>query len=280
VTWRLRGALSSADGFVGAGLLIAVLAFAIIGPALWASDPINGTLTGTFRPPGARFGNQWYPLGTDQLGRDLLARIMAGARLSLGIVVIAGLISAMVGTALGLVAGYAGGWVDAVIMRLVDIQLSIPFILLVLLIISVLGPSVANLIIVLGVTGWAIFARVARARTLEVRDLEYVEAARALGLPRRRIVFGHVLPNIATPQIVLLTLDLPRLVVLEASVGFLGLGVQPPAPTLGNLIGDGRSYLLVADWLVIYPGLVIAALVVGFNFLGDRLVKRTQVRVA
>jgi peptide/nickel transport system permease protein len=280
VTSRLRSVLSSLDGWVGAGLLVVVLAFAILGPAVWAADPISGTLVGTFRPPGASLGGQWHPLGTDQLGRDLLARIMAGARLSLGIVVLAGMISAMIGTAAGMVAGYAGGLADAVIMRLADIQLSIPFILLVLLIIAVLGPSVVNLIIVLGVTGWAIFARVARARTLEVRELEYIEAARALGLPRSRILLGHVLPNIATPQIVLMTLDLPRLVVLEASIGFLGLGVQPPVPTLGNLIGDGRSYMLVADWLVIYPGLVIAALVVGFNFLGDWLARQTQARVA
>ena len=164
-------------------------------------------------------------------------------------------------------------------IRLVDIQLSIPFILLVLLVIAVLGPSVANVVVVLGVTGWAIFARVARARTLEVRELEFIEAARSLGLPRSRIVLRHILPNIVTPQIVLLTLDLPRLIVLEASIGFLGLGVQPPVPTLGNLIGEGRSYLLVADWLVIYPGLVIAALVIGFNFLGDALVRVTQVKV-
>jgi peptide/nickel transport system permease protein len=280
VTSTLKGVLSSVDGWVGAGLLAVVLAFAILGPVLWASDPISGTLAGTFRPPGASLGGQWHPLGTDQLGRDLLARIMAGARLSLGIVVLAGIISAMIGTAAGLIAGYAGGLADAVIMRLADIQLSIPFILLVLLIVSVLGPSVINLVIVLGVSGWAIFARVARARTLEVRELEYIEAARALGLPKKRILLGHVLPNIVTPQIVLLTLDLPRLVVLEASIGFLGLGVQPPVPTLGNLIGDGRSYLLVADWLVIYPGLVIAALVVGFNFLGDWLARRTQARVA
>ena len=144
---------------------------------------------------------------------------------------------------------------------------------------SVVGPSIGNLIIVLGVTGWAIFARVARARTLEVRELEYIEAARALGLPAWRIIACHVLPNALAPQIILLTLDLPRLVVLEASVGFLGLGVQPPTPSLGNLIGEGRSLLLVADWLVLYPGLVIAALVVGFNFIGDGLVRRTNLRV-
>lgn len=275
----LRRSLAGADGWIGAGLLLAVLGLALLGPMLWALDPIRGVFTATFKAPGAIVAGQWHPLGTDQLGRDLLVRIMAGTRFSLGIVVLAGLISAAIGTALGLVAGYAGGWADIVIMRLVDIQLSIPFILLVLLIIAVLGPSVANLVIVLGVTGWAIFARVARARTLEVRELDYVEAARALGASRRRILLRHILPNILTPQIVLLTLDLPRLIVLEASIGFLGLGVQPPTPTLGNLIGEGRSYLLVADWLVIYPGLVIAALVIGFNFLGDGLIRLTQARV-
>jgi peptide/nickel transport system permease protein len=274
-----RRSLVGADGSIGAGLLLAVLMLALLGPVLWPLDPIRGVFTATFKAPGTIVAGQWHPLGTDQLGRDLLVRIMAGTRFSLGIVVLAGLISAAIGTALGLIAGYIGGWTDVVVMRLVDIQLSIPFILLVLLIIAVLGPSVANLVIVLGVTGWAIFARVARARTLEVRELDYVEAARALGASRARILLRHVLPNILTPQIVLLTLDLPRLIVLEASIGFLGLGVQPPTPTLGNLIGEGRSYLLVADWLVIYPGLVIAALVVGFNFLGDGLIRLTQVRV-
>lgn len=279
MTPSLRRSLSGADSWIGAGLLIAVLLLAVLGPQLWPLDPLKGVFTATFKPPATIVAGQFHPLGTDQLGRDVLARIMAGTRYSLGIVVIAGLISALLGTGLGLIAGYAGGWTDIVIMRFVDIQLSIPFILLVLLIIAVLGPSIANMVVVLGVTGWAIFARVARARTLEVRELDFVEAARSLGLSRPRIVLRHILPNILTPQIVLLTLDLPRLIVLEASIGFLGLGVQPPTPTLGNLIGEGRSYLLVADWLVIYPGLVIAALVVGFNFLGDGLIRLTQVRV-
>lgn len=276
---RWGRAFASADLAVGATLLAVVFAAALVGPSLWPRDPIIGALGSTFKPPGTVTAAGWHPLGTDQLGRDLLARILAGTRLSLGIVLVAGLISVVLGTALGLVAGYAGGWVDALIMRLVDVQLSIPFILLILLIVSVVGPSVTNLVVILGVTGWAIFARVARARTLEVRELEYIEAARALGLPKRRILGGHVLPNIMGSQIVLLTLDLPRLVVLEASVGFLGLGVQPPTPTLGNLIGEGRSYLLIADWLLIWPGLVIAALVIGFNFLGDGFSRRTGARV-
>jgi len=271
--------LAASDLWLGVGLVAAVLLAALAGPALWSQDPIVGILGATLKPPGAVVNGAFHPLGTDQLGRDLLARILAGTRTSLSIVLVAGLISAVIGTALGLVAGYFRGVIDTVVMRLVDIQLSIPFILLILLIVSVVGPSIGNLIIVLGVTGWAIFARVARARTLEVRELEYIEAARALGLPAWRIIACHVLPNALAPQIILLTLDLPRLVVLEASVGFLGLGVQPPTPSLGNLIGEGRSLLLVADWLVLYPGLVIAALVVGFNFIGDGLVRRTNLRV-
>lgn len=275
----LARSLSGADGWLGAGLLAAVFLAALAGPLLWNLDPLKGVFTATLRPPGTVVAGQFHPLGTDQLGRDLLARILAGARHSLAIVLVAGLISALLGTFLGLLAGYAGGWIDALVMRLVDIQLAIPFILLVLLVIAVLGPGVFNVVIVLGVTGWAVFARVARARALEVRELEFVEAARASGARHWRILLRHILPNIMTPQIVLLTLDLPRLVVLEASVGFLGLGVQPPTPTLGNLIGEGRSFMLVADWLVLYPGLVIAALVIGFNFLGDGLLRWTQVRV-
>jgi peptide/nickel transport system permease protein len=276
---RPAGLFRSGDLAIGGGLLLVVLLGALLGPSLWPLDPIQGDLLATFKPPMTVVGGQVHPLGTDQLGRDLLVRILEGTRLSLAIVLVAGAISAVLGTLLGLVAGYFGGWIDALIMRLVDIQLAIPFILLILLVVAVVGPSIANLILVLGITGWAVFARVARARTLEVRELEYVEAARALGMPTLRILVRHVLPNILTPQIILMTLDLPRLVILEASVGFLGLGIQPPTPTLGNLIGEGRSYILLADWIVLYPGLVIAGLVVGFNLLGDWLVRRTNVRV-
>lgn len=268
------------DFVVGGGLFVLVGAMAALGPAIWPLDPITGQFDVTFKPPLTVVGDTLHPLGTDQLGRDLLARIFSGARISLGIVLFAGAISALLGTVLGLIAGYFRGWVDAVIMRLVDIQLAIPFILLILLVVAVVGPSIVNLILVLGVTGWAIFARVARARALEIRELEYIAAAKALGLPTWRILLKHMLPNILVPQIVLLTLDLPRLVVLEASIGFLGLGVQPPTPTLGNLIGEGRSFILFAEWLVLYPGLVIAALVIAFNLMGDWLVKRTNLRVA
>ncbi|CAH1694261.1 Peptide/nickel transport system permease protein [Hyphomicrobiales bacterium] len=270
----------NADAIFAISLLVAVFALATLVPLLWPVDPIRGQITATFRPPMSVVGGQLHPLGTDQLGRDLLARLGLGTAISLGIVLFASVIAVVLGTLLGMIAGYFGGWLDAVIMRAVDIQLAIPFILLILLIVAVVGPSMINLIAVLGVTGWAIFARVARARTLEVRDLEYIDASRAIGLSDFAVLLRHVLPNIAGSQIVLVTLDLPRLVILEASVGFLGLGVQPPTPTLGNLIGEGRSFILLANWLVLYPGLVIGGLVVGCNLLGDWLVRRADRRGA
>lgn len=270
----------NADAILSITLLVAVAGLCILVPLLWPLDPIRGQLTATFRPPMSVVAGQLHPLGTDQLGRDLLARLGLGTAISLGIVLLAATISVVLGTVLGMIAGYFGGWLDIVIMRAVDVQLAIPFILLILLIVAVVGPSMGNLVVVLGVTGWAIFARVARARTLEVRELEYIDAARGIGLSHLAIIFRHVLPNIAGPQTVLLTLDLPRLIILEASVGFLGLGVQPPTPTLGNLIGEGRAFILLANWLVLYPGLVIGALVIGCNLLGDWLVRRADRRNA
>lgn len=276
-TWDLR---NNADAAFAIGLLAAVAALCILVPLLWPVDPTRGVLTAIFRPPMSEVAGQLHPLGTDQIGRDLLARLALGTLISLGIVCLAEIISVVLGTVLGMIAGYYGGWCDTIIMRAVDMQLAIPFILLILLIVAVIGPSMANLIVVLGVTGWAVFARVARAKTLEIRELEYVDASRAIGLRDFAIMFRHVLPNLVGPQTVLLTLDLPRLIILEASVGFLGLGVQPPTPTLGNLIGEGRSFILLANWLVLYPGLVIGALVIGCNLLGDWLVRRADSRNA
>ncbi|MDK8875147.1 MULTISPECIES: ABC transporter permease [Paracoccus] len=261
-------------------LIVAVVTVSILVPLFWPLDPLRGTLTATFKPPMTMTEAGLHPLGTDQLGRDLLARLGLGTLISLGIVLASAAISVVLGTILGMVAGYFGGWVDVLIMRLVDIQLAIPFILLILLFVAILGPSIANLVAILGLTGWAVFARVARGQTLAVRELEYVEAARAIGQSDGTIILRHVLPNIVAPLTVLLTLDLPRLIILEASVGFLGLGVQPPWPTLGNLIGEGRSFILIADWLVLYPGLMIGAVVVGCNLLGDWLVRRADMKMS
>lgn len=274
---RLRG---NEDAVFAVLLIVAVVTVSILVPLFWPLDPLRGTLTATFKPPMTMTEAGLHPLGTDQLGRDLLARLGLGTLISLGIVLASAAISVVLGTILGMVAGYFGGWVDVLIMRLVDIQLAIPFILLILLFVAILGPSIANLVAILGLTGWAVFARVARGQTLAVRELEYVEAARAIGQSDGTIILRHVLPNIVAPLTVLLTLDLPRLIILEASVGFLGLGVQPPWPTLGNLIGEGRSFILIADWLVLYPGLMIGAVVVGCNLLGDWLVRRADMKIS
>ncbi|PKE30737.1 ABC transporter permease [Rahnella sp. AA] len=262
------------DGILGGLLLLLVIIPALLAPWLPLPDPLKNDLAAAFSAPGGQ-----HLLGTDQLGRDLLSRILAGTRLSLMVVLLAAVIAAVIGSVLGMIAGYVGGWLDALIMRLMDIQLAVPFILLILLVMALFGASLTNIILIMGVTSWAIYARVARAKTLEIRELEYIESVKAMGFSTPRILLRHVLPNLMTPLIVLLTLDIPRLIVLEASIGFLGMGIQPPTPTLGNLIGEGRSYMLLAQWLVLYPGLVIAALVIGCNLLGDSLLRKTHTRL-
>ncbi len=262
------------DGILGGLLLLLVIIPALLAPWLPLPDPLKNDLVAAFSAPGGQ-----HLLGTDQLWRDLLSRILAGTRLSLMVVLLAAVIAAVIGSVLGMIAGYTGGWLDALIMRLMDIQLAVPFILLILLVMALFGASLTNIILIMGVTSWAIYARVARAKTLEIRELEYIESVKAMGFSTPRILLRHVLPNLMTPLIVLLTLDIPRLIVLEASIGFLGMGIQPPTPTLGNLIGEGRSYMLLAQWLVLYPGLVIAALVIGCNLLGDSLLRKTHTRL-
>lgn len=262
------------DGLLGGLLLLLVIVPALLAPWLPLPDPLTNDLAAAFSSPGGH-----HLLGTDQLGRDFLSRILSGTRLSLMVVLLAALIAAVTGSALGMIAGYTGGWLDALIMRLMDIQLAVPFILLILLVMALFGASLTNIIVIMGVTSWAIYARVARAKTLEIRELEFIESVKAMGFSTPRILLRHVLPSLMTPLIVLLTLDIPRLIVLEASIGFLGMGIQPPTPTLGNLIGEGRSYMLLAQWLVLYPGLVIAALVIGCNLLGDSLLRKTHTRL-
>lgn len=263
------------DGVVGGVLIAVVVLGALLSPWLPLPDALTNDLAAMLQPPGSA----GHLLGTDQLGRDLLARILAGARLSLYVVLLAAAIAAVIGSLLGMLAGYLGGWVDALIMRLMDIQLAVPFILLILLVMALFGTKLSTIIVIMGITSWAIYARVARAKTLEIRELEYIEAVKAMGFSTPRILLRHLLPNLATPLAVLLTLDIPRLIVLEASIGFLGMGIQPPTPTLGNLIGEGRSYMLLAQWLVFWPGVAIAMLVIGCNLLGDSLLRKTHTRL-
>jgi peptide/nickel transport system permease protein len=212
-----------------------------------------------------------HVLGTDHLGRDLFARVIHGAQPALLVGVAAVTISGFLGMAIGLVAGYFGGRLDDVLMRLADIQLAFPFILLAIAVIGIVGPSLATIIVVIGVSSWVIYARIVRGAVLSLREREFVQAALALGSGDGRVVLRHILPNVLTPWLVVATLDMARVIVLESALSFLGLGVQPPTPTWGGMLADGRVYISTAWWLATFPGLAILVTVLGINLFGDGL---------
>lgn len=253
-------------------LLSLVLLAALLAPYVAPAPPGQVDLRASLRPPAWQEGSvPGHPLGTDQLGRDIASRLLYGARITLVVAVAAILISGSLGTALGLLAGYFGGWQDALVMRVTDTFLSIPFILMALAIVGVLGPSLTNLVVALAITNWAPYARMVRGETLSIRERGYVRLAQVAGCSHARIMFRHILPNAASSLIVLATLDLGKVVVLEAAMSFLGLGVQPPDVSWGLLVADGRKYMSVAWWYVTLPGLAIALTVLGGNLLGDWL---------
>ena len=212
-----------------------------------------------------------HVLGTDHLGRDLFARVIHGAQPALLVGVAAVTISGFLGMAIGLVAGYFGGRLDDVLMRLADIQLAFPFILLAIAVIGIVGPSLVTIIVVIGVSSWVIYARIVRGAVLSLREREFVQAALALGSGDGRVVLRHILPNVLTPWLVVATLDMARVIVIESALSFLGLGVQPPTPTWGGMLADGRVYISTAWWLATFPGLAILVTVLGINLFGDGL---------
>ncbi len=259
-------------GVIGAGVLLAEVAAALLAPALAPHRPLDQDTTRRLRPPlTASAGGGRFLLGTDQLGRDVLSRILFGARVSLLIGVCAVAIAAPLGVAVGVVASYHGRLLDDAVMRVADIQLAFPFILLAVTMVAVLGPSVANLIVVLGVAGWVPYARLARSEVLALKRREFVEAARALGAGDPRIMARHILPNVVTPVIVVGTFALANTILVESSLSFLGLGVQPPHPTWGGMLSDSREYVTQAWWLWVFPGGAILATVLATNFVGDWL---------
>jgi ABC-type dipeptide/oligopeptide/nickel transport system permease subunit len=216
-------------------------------------------------------GSIQHPLGTDQVGRDLLTRMIYGGRVSLVIGVSAVLLSATIGVLMGLGAGYFGGRVDWSIMTLVNVMLAFPFVLLALAVIAVLGPSLPNMIVVLGVADWPLYARVIRAETLAIREREFVTAGRALGMSHLRLVFRQILPNLVSAIVVIATLQVARVIILESFLSFLGLGIQPPTPAWGNMLGEGRVYMLNSWWIAAFPGLAIFVTTLAINLMGNAL---------
>jgi peptide/nickel transport system permease protein len=212
-----------------------------------------------------------YYLGTDQLGRDILSRLIYGARISLLICCAAVVVSGLLGVIMGLVAGYYGGKWDLIIMRLIDMQLAFPVVLLVIAIVAVVGPSLTNLIIIMGISGWPRFARIARGSVLSIKEMEYVDAAHSIGANIPRIMMYHILPNMLSPLIVYATFELARMILLEATLSFLGLGVQPPTPTWGGMINDGKQYIYLSWSVSVIPGIAIVLIILSFNMLGDEL---------
>ena len=256
------------------GLAVVVIVLLAAAFAAWLTpfDPLEQDINQRLKEPGWRnAAGQMHALGTDHLGRDILARVIFGSRIALVVGLSAVLISGVLGMMIGLVAGYFGGKVDDFFMRLADIQLAFPFILLAIAVIGVLGANLRNIIIVIGVSSWVIYARVVRGEVLSIRERDFVQAAIALGSRDGRILVRHVLPNAFTPWLVVATLDMARVIVIESALSFLGLGVQPPTPTWGGMLADGRVYLSTAWWLATFPGLAILVTVLGINLLGDGL---------
>ena len=263
---RVPWSILAACGFVAALAMLAAAA-----PYL-AQNPERGSLRARLEAPTLQGADgRAHPLGTDHLGRDVLSRIIYGTRVSLTVGFAAVAIGGLVGGALGLIVGFYGGWVDEVIMTVADAQLAFPFILLAIGIIAVLGPSFRNLIIVVGLSGWVTYARVLRSQVLSIRRREFVDAIIALGGSVPRIIVRHILPNVASTFMVIATLELARAIVLEATLSFLGLGIQPPTPSWGGMIHEGRDYLDSAWWISVFPGAVLMLTSLVVSRTGDWL---------
>lgn len=257
---------------VGSAIVLLAIGCALLAPWLVPHDPFLQEVSARLIPPVWDAGGTWtYPLGTDPLGRDLLSRVIYGARVSISAGALAVVVAMTLGVLMGLVAGYYGGAVDTIISNLVNVMLAFPFLLLALAAIAVVGPSFGNMIVVLGATGWPIYTRVVRAETLKYRERDFVQAARALGLGSGRIIRAHVLPNLLNTIIVMASLEVARMIILESFLSFLGLGIQPPTPSWGAMLGEGRVYMLTHWWLAAFPGLAIFITTLGINLFGDGL---------
>jgi peptide/nickel transport system permease protein len=269
----LRRRIFGHAGFViGAFIIAAILAIALLAPVIAPYDPYDQDLAQRLVDPVWLENGSWaHPLGTDQLGRDYLSRLIYGARISLLIGAVAATISGLIGTSLGLAAGYFGGRVDMVVSFIVTTRLAMPVILVALAVVALAGGSLHVVILVLGLLLWDRFAVVIRSTTMQVRALDYVAAARATGCSTLRIVLSEILPNIMNALIVVVTLEMAQAILLEAALSFLGLGVQPPLPSWGLMVAEGKEYMFFSPWVITIPGVALFVLVLAINLLGDGL---------
>ncbi len=250
--------------FFGTIVIAISILSALLVPFLPLQDPIHQDLPHRLKPPDSA-----HLFGTDNYGRDVLSRVIWGGRVSLLVGIFSVAIGSFIGVILGIISGYFGKWVDSVIMRITDILLSFPALLLALAICAALGSSLWNVIIAISIVTVPRFSRLVRGSTLSVKEMDFVEAARALGQGPVKIIFFHILPNVFSPILVLATLWIPAAIITEASLSFLGLGVMPPTPTWGNIISEGKSYLQNAPWISLFSGIIIVLVVMAFNFVGD-----------
>ncbi len=266
----LKHLFATRSGLFGAIIVVMFIFTAAAAPWIAPKDPLKTNLRARLGPPTLSLTEiGTYPLGADALGRDILSRLISGSRVTLAVASTAVILGGTIGICLGMMAGYMGGWTDRIIMRLADIQLSIPLMLFALIVIAALGPSLLNLVIVLALTGWTRYARIVRGEVLSLREREFVLSAVSAGAKSARILFHHILPNVMTAAIVVATLELARVVILESALSFLGLGVQPPNASWGRMLAEGRSYIASGWWLSTFPGLAIVFVVLGVNLLGD-----------
>jgi peptide/nickel transport system permease protein len=258
-------------GIIGVTIVGLVLFLAVFGEYVSPHDPTARDIRARFEAPGFTNEQGTFILGTDQLGRDILSRIIAGSRVSVIVGVVSVLIAGTIGVAYGVLSGYSGGWVDAVLMRFADALLGIPFIVLVVAISGVVGAGLTTLVLILGLTSWVTYARVVRGEVLVVREVEYITAAEVIGQSRMKIMLKHVLPNVLASAIILSALQVATTILAESSLSFLGLGVQPPTITWGLMLADGRQYMGSAWWMTTFPGIAITITVLGVVFVGDWL---------
>jgi peptide/nickel transport system permease protein len=261
--WLIRGCVIVMAGFILVGVLASVVA---------PHDPVSQTLVARLSPPAFMAdGSMTNVLGTDQLGRDVLSRLIHGARISLTIGLFGMTVGLVIGSTIGIIAGFARGIIDDVLMFLVDVQLALPFIIVALAVIAIFGTNLTVLLLLVGIAGWEGFARITRGMVMSTRQNQYVEAAEAIGASQTRVVLRHIVPNIVAPVIVYATLNLTTIILLESTLSFLGIGVQPPMASWGSMIGSGRDYLNTAWWIAVFPGAAIVVLTMSISLFGDWL---------